>query len=100
MPPGGGCAFFKEAEEADALHAPYDENRDGDDGGDDQSHRVGFGNISPNFLRPDEVVDGDEVEARAEFVPEEPLGGGDEDKEAGVDDHEGEEDVSGPCFSR
>jgi len=39
---------------------------------------VGFADVVQHFLGIDQVVDGDEVEAYAEFVPEQPLGHGNE----------------------
>lgn len=97
---GGGV--IGDAEHARFFQPENHETCEDDDCGNDHTHRVGFGNVAPNFLGPDEVVDGDEIKARAEFIPEEPFRSGDKNEDAGVNNGEGGEGGEGvlcpACF--
>ena len=80
------------------------------DAGDDGEHaeqaidRVGLDDVVDDFLGIDQVIDGDEIEADAEFVPEQPFGGGDEEHgeeaDAGGDQQQRAVPAGAPQFLR
>ena len=59
---------------------PGDECGQEQQGADDFAHRVGFADIADHFGGIDQIVDGDEVEAGAEFVPENPFRNADKEQ--------------------
>ena len=80
------------------MHAPDDKAGKQDDRRYDERHRVGFRNVSPYLLSPDQIIDGDEIESRTELVPKEPFGGGDENEYSAIDDGKGGEYPEYPPF--
>lgn len=86
--PPGGRAPQRPSEQAKAPHDPDDDTGGEGDAREYWDHGIRFRNVSPHFLRPDQIIHGDEVETRAKLVPEKPLRRGNEDQDAGEDGQE------------
>ena len=58
---------------------------DGRQGSQQAIERIGFPDVVDDLFRVDQIIDGDEVEANAEFVPENPFRRGDKQHEKQAD---------------